>query len=137
MTTYTIINATGEQMAKRMLALAWDAAGVYGYGAFQDRPDAKEVDVWDCMASARDYGGLEHKRPKSGEVDADYLFGRMMKLNFSFGDNTVSGHVRQWNHDYQSFCHRYKDFDALVNAAAVSLGATVVKEGVEVEAPSK
>lgn len=119
MKRFTVNGVTGEQMAKRMLKLAWDASGVFGMGAFQDcGPGLTEDQLWKR--------GCDNCGPhRGGMVTADYLFGRMMKLTFTFGDDFVSAHAREWRPDYQSFCRKYADFTALVNAAAKSLGAIV------------
>ena len=127
METYLIEGATGEAFAKRMFRLAWDKSCMIGSGFLQDRGELSEDEVWGIMRGAEDYQGADCKKPKSGEVDADYVSGRMMKLHYSFAENSISCQPREWRHDYQSFCGAYKDFGALIDAAAKSLCVSVSK----------
>jgi hypothetical protein len=118
-----VTGATGEQLAKRMVKLAWDASRVFGWGAFQDRgPGMTEAQLWERGC---DNNGPHTAKGDLGTVYADYLFGRMMKLLFTYGPDYVEARPQSWRADYQSFCHRYPHFPALAKAAAESLGTTV------------
>jgi hypothetical protein len=107
-------------VAKEALWLAWNACGgTSGYGFLQNKPDAGKDAVWDGAYNARDYAG-GHKGGE-GYVNADYVFGRMMKLRFEikgdtleFSDNTPRG-------DYQAWCYKYPSYAALFDAAKAAI----------------
>lgn len=123
---FEVTGATAEQLAKRMFKLAWDACGgPSGYGFFQDRGSAVTEDqIWERAVGNGDYPGMG--RAKAGRAEGDYVFGRMMKLGFLYGDSYVEGcAATKWRHDYQAFSGRYPDFARLAKAAADSLGATI------------
>ena len=122
---FKIIGTTGEAFAKRMLKLAWDASGMAGMGFLQDRGPLDEDGVWVAMSGAVDYDGSDYKKTKSGQINADYVCGRMMKFNASYGSDFVESHDRPYRHDYESFAGRYPDFRALASATATSLGVNV------------
>jgi len=114
----------GYEVAKKMLWLAWRACGgPVGMGALQDRPNATEEDVWNSMECAGDYGGFSGKQPGLREVRADYVFGRMMKLYFTYGEAMDAENA--WvdvpdetpRPDYQSWFARFSTYETLVHAA--------------------
>ena len=122
---WNVTGSTGEQLAKRMLKLAWDACGgAFGMGFLQDRGSGvSEDEVWKQAVDGLDYASHQNK---PGKVYADYVFGRMMKLSFAWGDGWVEGEDRVgWRRDYQAFCGKYPTFAALVEAAANSLNALI------------
>ena len=122
-----VVGATGEQVVKRAFWLAWQACGgPLGMGFLQDRPGSAEEDVWDHARGAGDYSGADALRSKAGEAHGDYVFGRMMKLHIEFEDDTVSTRDEAPTRDYQAWCGRYPSYDALIDAAAKDLGASVV-----------
>jgi hypothetical protein len=124
---FEVTGATGEQLAKRMFKLAWDACGgPSGYGFFQDRgPAMTEDQIWERAIGNGDYPGMGRAKP--GRADGDFVFGRMMKLGFLFGDSYVEGcATTTWRRDYQGFCGKYPDFASLAKAAAESLGVALV-----------
>jgi len=124
MATRKVVGATGEQVAKRAFWLAWQACGgPLGMGFLQNRPDATEEDVWVGARSAYDYVGYKCNKP--GEVTGDYVFGRMMKLHIEFTEDTVSTRDSMPTYDYQAWCRMYPSYDALIDAAANDLGASV------------
>jgi hypothetical protein len=105
-----------EMLAKRMLWLAYQSSRVVGMGFLQERNDVTEDSLWGT-----------HSRP--GRVNTDYAFGRMMKLYFEMNPVGILSHSsREYNPEYQSFCHKYQNIQALAKAAAESLGATVEVE---------
>lgn len=109
---------TGEQVAKEMVWLAWQACGgPLGLGVLQNRPDATKDDVWKNATRAGDYSGSRFKRGSAGEVCADYVFGRMMKLYFRYGDNWVEIRDAEPRPDYQAWCSKYASYEELVGAA--------------------
>jgi hypothetical protein len=119
-----------ESFAKRMLYLAWNACGgTFGLGFLQDNPAASEDEVWNNTVNTGDYPfrSAVISNAKKNEVSADYVFGRMMKLYFIMTEDGIEIHNNEWRADYQSFCRTYPNAAALVDAAAKSLGVTVVK----------
>lgn len=109
-----VTGATGEQLTRRMLKLAWDAGHVVGMGMLHDRgPGMTEDQVWTNAAKA------------PGRLLADYVFGRMIKLNVAYDGNAVSSRDDAYHEDYQSFCRKYPNFKALAEAAAASFKVTV------------
>lgn len=126
MKIFKIAGVSGEQMAKRMMKLAWDACGgPTGMGVLKDRGQVSEDAVWKNVCSQGDYAGARHKEP-NGSAYADPVFGRMMKLNIYFDANGVKGDGTPYRRDYQAFAMKYKQIDDLVIAAAESLGAEIL-----------
>ena len=95
-------------LAKRMLYLAWQAGKVVGMGVLQDKPGATEDDVW-LVASY--WNG----------VSGDYIFGRMMKINFEFGPNYIEFQSEPTRPEYQSWGLKYPTYKALAEAGVESL----------------
>ncbi len=77
----------GPAIAKRAVWLAYQAARIHGMGRLQAIDDATENSVWRNEIEAGDYPG--NFRPPEGEVHADYVFGRMLKLNLCYDANFV------------------------------------------------
>jgi hypothetical protein len=100
-----------EAVAKRMLYLAWQAAKVVGAGVMQDRPAATEDEVWSTQ------------NPLNGGVDADYLFGRMMKIGFDYDIEMIAIIESEQRSDYQSWCTAYPTYMDLLKAAVESVKA--------------
>jgi hypothetical protein len=130
---YKIEGVSGEVFAKRMVFLAWKACGgPVGMGFLQDRgSNVPEDDLWKHAYNNADYsGGRKLLGPRdSHEVYCDYVMGRMMKFGVKFEDDFIE--VREpsnWRSDYESFCYVYKDFPALIKAAAESLKVTAIAE---------
>ncbi len=124
MASVKIVGATGEAVAKRAFWLAWQACGgPRGMGFLQDRPDATEDDVWANARSDQDYPGGRHD--KSGSAYGDYVFGRMMKMGLEFTEDTVSYRDGALRLDYEAWCGKYRDYEALVMAAMEDLGAEI------------
>lgn len=105
---------SGEALAKRMLKLAWDASSVRGMGVLQDRgPALSEDDIW-SRKSDNGFGC------KEGTINADYVFGRMMKLRLGYDATSVTIDDEYWSPDYQSFCRRFNNAEHLFDAAVAS-----------------
>lgn len=117
-------------VVKRTMYLAWRACGgPLGMGAFQDRgPGMSEEKVWEQAYRCADYpGGREMHHLKDNEAAADYVFGRMMKLNISWdADGTITVTDSPPRSDYQAWCRKYKTYEDLVNTAIKSLSFEVV-----------
>lgn len=115
----------GWAVVKRMVYLAWKASRVAGLGVFQDRgPDQTEEQIWASMYGRTDYpgGNALSQANKPGDVYADYVHGRCMKLGLSWGDGKVS--VRPtygWRNDCQTFRHAYPAPQSLFDAAVAEL----------------
>lgn len=113
----TTIN--GETVAKRMMWLAWQAVGgPFGMGVLRDNPGAGEDQVWANVVTSGDYACSQNK---PGDVHADYVFGRMMKLSVKWGDDFVEVPTYAPTRDYQAWCHKYPTYEALAQAAVASL----------------
>jgi hypothetical protein len=108
-------NEEAQNVAKEALWLAWNAAGgPSGMGHFRDKPTAGKDDVWKNATNMGDYPGA---RPDAERVNADYVFGRMLKLRFGIKGNAIDvpDHEPRW--DYQAWCGTYKTYAALFDAA--------------------
>jgi len=102
-------------VAKEALWLAWNAAGgPSGYGFFRDKPSATKEDVWQNAITSGDYSGV---RASAERIDADYVFGRMLKLRFRVNGSALDVPDYQPRGDYQGWCHQYSSFAALFDAA--------------------
>jgi len=107
-----------EQVAKEAVWLAWQACGgPLGLGVLKNRPGATKDDVWQNAMFAGDYSGSAFKQAEAGEVCADYVFGRMMKLYFRYGDNWIEVRSEMPNPEYQGWCRKYASYEELVDAA--------------------
>lgn len=110
-----------RRLAKRILWLAYEASVPMGAGQYHYREGLTEEEVWGRCPLVPD-----RVKPQTC-ISADYLVGRMMKLYFTYSGGIDQGNVtidspgpRQ---DYQSWCTTYKTYEALVEAAQVSLKA--------------
>lgn len=107
-----------EAVLKEAMWLAWNAAGrPMGMGVFQDRPGASKEDVWENVKTRGDYPCC-YERP--GEANADYVFGRMMKLYVRYGDDFIEVPEHECRADYQAWCRKYKTYNDLFDAAEKS-----------------
>ncbi len=115
-------NAEALKVAKRAIFLGWQAVGgPSGYGVFQDRgPQQDEETVWKQAYERGDYGGRDEREPV-GKMNADYVFGRMMKLRFRVAGDTLTHPDHEPRSDYQAWCRKYPTFAALFDAAEASL----------------
>lgn len=105
------------EVCKEALWLAWIAAGgPQGSGFLQNKPSASKQDVWNNACARGDYEAKP--REFTGHVDADYVFGRMLKLYFDMPDAKsieVPDHAPRG--DYQSWCGKYPTYAALFDVA--------------------
>jgi hypothetical protein len=67
-----------EAVVKRALFLAYQQSRPMGMGFMQVRDDMTEDQVWEGAIGRSDSGGVGTEKP--GILNADYVFGRMMKL---------------------------------------------------------
>lgn len=110
-------NEEALNVAKRALYLAWKAAGgPTGAGFLQDRGEQPEEDVWKRAYGMGDYSGRRAGTPPE-RVDADYVFGRMLKLYFTVKGSTINHSDNEPRRDYQAWCGRYPTYAALFDAA--------------------
>ena len=123
--SFTVTGVQIELLVRRLFYLAWKASVVIGRGVLQDRGHQDDNTVWCAVFNKDDYPrfreivGFENK---PGEVDADYVFGRMMKLRVRWRGNVIEFDDREWRPDYQTFCRVYPNPESLIHAAAESIG---------------
>ena len=106
-------------VAKEAVYLAWQACGGPMHAGFmQDKgPNQDRERVWDHAYNMRDYFGRS-PGDDPARINCDYVMGRMMKLRFSVNGNKltdISDGIPRG--DYQSWCHKYKTYAALFDAA--------------------
>ena len=106
------------EVLKEALWLAWVAAGgTRGMGVLQDNPRAQKEQVWDQAYNMKDYSG-RHDGMRNGDLNADYVFGRMLKLRIGRPSQTILKiSDQQPRMDYQSWCGVYQTYGALFDAA--------------------
>lgn len=119
------VGSEPKKFISRAMYLAWSESGVFGMGAFQDRGDQDEASVFKQMDSGGDYGGIQFGRQQN-DFYADYVFGRMMKLNLKISDDGVefSGNPR-FDPEYNSFAHKYPTIKDLFDATEKSLSDSI------------
>lgn len=103
-------------VAQEAVWLAWSAAGgTSGYGFLRDNPDADKAVVWDNAYNMGDYSGRHGERASS--VNADYVFGRMLKLRFEISECNLEIPDSTPRRDYQGWCGKYPTYQSLFDAA--------------------
>jgi hypothetical protein len=109
-------------LLKRIFYLAYQASSVVGKGILQEQHGATEEDVWQNILTAGDYPGNHHlRRQEQGMYDADYVFGRMMKLYIKVTDDGIELPDKEPKRMYQAWCVTYPTYQALLDAAKASL----------------
>ena len=102
-------------VAKEALWLAFQAAGgPSGMGFLQDRKGVGSNEVWERAFNEGDYSG---RRSQGLDLNADYVFGRMLKLYINRTPTTIYVPDDAPRRDYQSWCGQYKTYAALFDAA--------------------
>lgn len=115
---------TPEELASRMFFLAWKACGgTTGLGYLQDRPDAFENDVFKNVVMQGDYYPIE-RRTMFGDLHAEYVFGRMMKLTIRIKEDSVQILNDKFFINYNGFYSTYPTPQDLAKAAVDSLTET-------------
>ena len=117
-----VASAQTKAIVDEAFWLAWQACGgTCGMGLLQDRSGVDKAAVIKNVETAGDYCGISHSRP--GEMDADYVFGRMMKMHVKFDDKTGTITVRDGKValDYQAWGRKYPTYEALIKAAIESV----------------
>ena len=105
------------EVLKNAVWLAWVAAGgPQGMGVFQDKPTASKEEVWDNAYNCNDYSG-DRFWVHGTDLHADYVFGRMLKLNVSRKGSVLEIPDHEPRTDYQSWCGVYKSFAKLFDCA--------------------
>lgn len=115
---FTINNKDSEIIIKRIFKLAYDASIVCGLGYLQAVDNASEDDVWNNVSNNGDYP-VNHNEP--GRWNADYVFGRMMKLSIQYAEGTLIIRPDNPQPSYNSWCIKYKTPDELFKDAIRSL----------------
>lgn len=113
-----------EEFLKEFFWLAWNACGgPMGMGVLQENPGSSKEDVWKNIHNQDDYPG---SFTQSGHLHADYVFGKMMKMNIKYEDTTVETpeNVRS---DYQSWCLVYHSYQKLVEQTLKNTGIALAK----------
>lgn len=111
--------------------LAWQACGgPTGMGVLQNFSGATKEHVFANVQNSGDYA-MRHERP--GQIYADYVFGRMMKVGVEFKRVTdayveIGVPDRPPRHDYQAWCGKYATYDALLTAALEDAKVTPLGE---------
>ena len=104
------------EIAKEAMWLAWTACDCsVGMGVFQANDAVKKDKVWEQAYEMGDYsgrGGMD-----KSEVDADYVFGRMLKLRFHIKGDTLQLPDDTPRGDYQGWCYKFKSYADLFDAA--------------------
>lgn len=112
-------NEEALAVAKEAIWLAWNACGgPMGAGVLQDRGQQPKDKVWDQAYNQRDYAG---RHGPAEAVNADYVFGRMMKLYFTVKGDTITHRDEAPRWDYQAWCGKYKSYAALFDAAETAM----------------
>ena len=95
-----------EKVLQEALWLAWQAAGhPMGMGVLQDNPIATRDDVWKNATGRGDYAMATSRE---GDLHADYVFGRMLKLSLRYDDTRIVVPEQKPTRDYQSWCGEYR-----------------------------
>ena len=111
------------EIAKEALWLDWQSCGSpWGMGVLQDNPEANKEAVWGNAYNKGDYPGGRLGLREESKVDADYVFGRMMKLCFKVTEDSINIPEDECQIDYQSWCKDYKTYKALFTAASRNIG---------------
>lgn len=113
---------------KRAFYLAWQACGnPSGMGVLQDRPHATEEEVFQNAFHGNDYSGTNHFRnqvtEEKGKVYGDYVFGRMMKIGFSWNNGLIAASDSKPDPDYRAWAGDYSSELAIILRAARELQA--------------
>lgn len=117
-------------LAKRVFYLAWKASRVVGSGVLQDQGDKTEEEVWGCIGGREDYASVSveimGKQKLERGIDADYVFGRMVKLGVRVENEVlrIMSGGSDPQPDYQSWCGSYPTYEALLQAARNDLTET-------------
>jgi len=107
-------------VAEEALWLAWQACGgPVGKGVLQDNAGATKQDVVKNALTAGDYPAM-HRVKKPGEINADYVFGRMMKLWCEVVKDGILYSDRKITPNYESWCLVYPTYEDLFEAAVKS-----------------
>ncbi len=118
-------------LVRRILFLAYNASSCFGMGFLQQRSGATEEQVFNNAANMGDYpGGNAMRHAPPGDINADYVFGRMMKLSIRYDESNLTIDLSNGTPrlDYQSWCGTYKTYEQLVDAAAKQLGISITKQ---------
>lgn len=119
-----MIGVPMEVFIKRLFYVAYKASVVLGAGFIRAINDATEDEVWKNVTTNGDYA-MNFNKPN--DLNADYVFGKMMKLGVKFtekefeitrGDNP--------RYDYQSWVLIYPTVDKLIEATANTFPNVVV-----------
>ena len=108
-----------DEVLKEAFWLAWMASQTFGAGRLQANPEATKDDVWTNIIEHGDYPGPS--RTPEGVYNADYVFGRMMKLVIWKDAGGIKVRDERLDLSYQSWCYVYPTYEALISAAKQSV----------------
>lgn len=101
-----------EEIVKLAFWLAFQASHPMGLGFLQSEAAAvaTEDDVWDKVSKQESSDG-------SLRFSADYIYGRMMKMNLCIRDGEITFPSHKISPDYESWCLKYATYEDLLKAA--------------------
>jgi hypothetical protein len=105
---------TEEQIALRMMNLAFRASSAMGMGFLHFVPDQKTEDSTFKDGITTDYRG-------DSSLYGDYIQGRMVKLSIGWNDKGVKVTEELPRADYQSWSTTYSTYEDLYNSAVKEL----------------
>lgn len=121
-----IKGAKTEEVVKEAFWLAWQACGgTLGMGFLQNNPAATKDEIWNNVVTSGDYPGRTRKKE---EPYGDYVFGRMMKLGFSYDKKTITFYDSKPRVVYQAWRRVYASYQKLIEKAVKNVGAQIVKD---------
>lgn len=104
-----------KSLAVEAMKLAFAASSPMGMGFLHFKPGPLPAEI---------AKGMRDEVEKYGVIRADYVQGRMMKLNLRVVPNAVEYNDRPLSLDYESWCGRYPTTLSLLEAAALTLAPT-------------
>lgn len=129
---YTVTGISTEDVVKRILFICYSRTNFpTGMGILQVRNGATEQQVFDGAYHKTDYPGGRIGIRDENSLDADYVFGRMMKIRLAWTDSTVSISPDSFRFDYQSWMSQkdLRNADDLMRLAAKELNFKWASEG--------
>lgn len=110
-----------QPVVSKFFYLAWKASFVVGMGILQDRPNATEQEVFIHIIRSADYAMPVHG--VNNRTSADYVFGRMMKLDISVSRNGEDYDLEvsdsPANPSYNSWAGTFSNPAAILSAAVL------------------
>ena len=121
------VTGSVDNLIKEYFWLAYDAAGglgARGMGRLQARA---AVDKEQVFANVKCCGDYPLNTNKPGDLYADYVFGRMLKVGIRFRENVVEIRNDETDLGYQAWCMVYPTYEKLLHAAAIEANCELEK----------